>query len=295
MPSVEVTTAAAMAAVSWLEGVARTASGSVALRRVGFGPWRVHEPAEVGAGWRVVAWWPPLTLAVLLEPDASRVADATCGSARLAHRLRARQRRARVHVALLRVLGALVLLTLVAGIPLATARLGVAGLVLGVAALLYLGICTSVATYAGLRRAGVVWRAALLPALRALWPFLALRAAATVQGSVVAGAPPAIVTRVLLGEPAFARWVRPALWDATHRDATCRGVAPEDDAPTLVAEVAAALVDEGGHDALAAARAPDDAAPGDAWCPRCARLYRASLAECAACDGVALVGAGAGA
>lgn len=281
MPTVEMSAAAAMAAVTWLEGAARLPAGAVVLARPGLGAWRVREPSEIGAGWRVVAWWPPLTLAVVLAttPDDATRDDATPDDApraitprRALSRLRARQRRTRASIAVLRACGALVLAGLVAGVPLATHRWGGAGLVASLGAVLYVALVASSAAYSGLRRAGVRPRSALTRAARCLWPFATLRGAAMVQEAVVAGAPNAVVARALLDDTAFASWVRPALWDHAHESHT----------PGVLADVAASLTREEAEQV--AERVPEAAGEGDGWCPRCGMTYRGGVEKCAGCD-----------
>src|SRR4051812_37636551 len=282
MPTVEMSAAAAMAAVTWLEGAARMPAGAVVLARSGLGAWRGREPSEIGAGGRGVAGWPPLTLAGVLAtgPDDPTPDDAprAITPRRALSRLRARQRRARSSIAVLRACGALVLAGLIAGIPLATHRWGGAGLIASLVAVLYVALVASSAAYSGLRNAGVRPRSALARAARCLWPFATLRGAAMVQEAVVAGAPNAVVARALLDDAAFASWVRPALWDHAHGSRTSG----------VLADVAASLTREEAEQV--AGRVPEGAGEGDGWCPRCGMTYRGGVEKCAGCDVVNSVG-----
>jgi hypothetical protein len=93
----------------------------------------------------------------------------------------------------------------------------------------------------------------------------------------VAGAAPLMVARKLLGSAGFAAWVRPRAYDAL-----CDVAEPRD---------ASALSTVVGHSALAAIihAAPTHCDPGERYCPRCARVYRAGIAACAECRGLRLV------
>lgn len=259
-----------LAAVTWLEGVRRLPADAIVLRQAPLAPWRVVEPPPLGGAWSLVAWWSPLTLPIVLTTAERPAAPASPS-------LEAALARTRWTRAILRVLGAVSLVALVVGVPLAAERAGGIGLLASVAALALLDLAIALLTLVALRRLRVSRRAALATSLRALWPFTAPRAAERVLAYAVAPHPPLVVAQALLAPAAFAAWLRPAVYDHVVRRRTLDGALA-----ILPAVVPRALQD------AALATVPEGTAPGEAFCPRCARVYRGEVARCGECEDVAL-------
>ena len=134
--SVDWGTVAVLAVVVWLDGWRRLPTGTLLVARAGFGSWSMRAPwARVGP-FALVALWAPIVVPLLLSPEPATVESARArwrddfpiAVARSKRRLR----RVRAVVALLRVFGLLLILWIIAGIPVATARFGGPGLIYGV-------------------------------------------------------------------------------------------------------------------------------------------------------------------
>jgi hypothetical protein len=265
------------APVTWLDGVRRVPAGALVLRRLLTDRWTVAESADPERTWRLVAWWSPFTLALVVPPggiaadvDTSRELADDVLAARLVRCARA--------LPGLRVLGASVLLGIVIGIPAAVARFDSWGFAAGVAGVLLLALATAVAASYVVRRLGHPWRRATRIAAPLLWPFSAPRAAELVLEHAIAGASPLMVARRLLGAATFASWIRPQAYDALRDEASAR-------------ERASGLLTLLGRSALTAIvqTPPSDCEPDERYCARCARVYRAGTATCAHCHAVALL------
>lgn len=273
-------TAAALRSVTsiptWLDGMRRVPPDALVLRRVLGGQWTVADSGDIGRMWRLVSWWSPVTLALVIPsggiPDADAPTEATDET------LAARLARSQRVVGALRVLGALVIVGIVFGIPAAVARFGAWGFVAALAAVLLLAIAAAAVVVGAMRGAGRGWRRVASITAPLLWPFTAPRAAELVLERAVAGAAPLMIAQRLLGPARFAEWVRPRAYDAL-RD----GVAPPDSTALL------ALVGRTDLTAIVHS-APAQCEAGERYCPRCARVYRASIASCAECRGLRLVG-----
>lgn len=255
-----------LAAITWLEGVRRVPADALVLRRVLGGAWSAAGADDRGRAWHVVAWWSPLTLALVLP--AAGIPDAEVSGGHFVARL-ARVRRT---IVVLRVLGAAVLLAIVFGVPVAVARFGTWGFAAGLAGVLLLALVTALVATRGARVLRYRWRRALRIGSSLVWPFSSPRAAEVLLERAVAGAPPLLVARHLLGEAGFAAWVRPQAYDALSHNRSADATA-------------AVLLDLLGRPALAAiveAR-PSGCGPGDSFCARCARTYRAGTTMCVEC------------
>lgn len=282
--SIDLTTVLLLAAVLWLDGWRRLPRESLVLRRTGVGRWAVVSPwARIGA-LALVALWPPSGM-----PFVVATADAEQGDARLrwprdfavaVARGRRRLRRTRLQVAALRLVGTLLIAWIVVGIPVATARSGVRGLLLGIFGAFCLSTWLALVTGDTLRALGVSWRAALRGSAPLLSPFAAMRAPELVIESALAGVSSLARVAALLEPDDFDRWLRPYAYDSVHGDAP-------DGAPTGVALLVSRLP----RAVLARAVAPPhdaDRQAADAWCPRCTTRYQRDTRECTNCAGVAL-------
>ena len=265
-----VSTALILLAVALSEGIRLTPDGSIVVRRVLFGGWRRVEPLALGRGFTLPGAPTPFVLALVALPSVV----PPSGIRRATTRLRARLRRARVSVALLRALGAVSLLVLVLGVPLATARSGWWGLAVSLATMLALALAQSVVLYAATRRAGGSRGRSAKNAIRVLWPFTTPRGAELLLDQVIDGTPPLVVARALLVPAAFADAVRPLAYDVLHARAEADG------------ELLRALCGVEALEGIVSARP----AEADRYCPRCASGFQPGIAECSECEAVPLVG-----
>jgi hypothetical protein len=267
-----------LAAITWLDGLRRVPVGAIVLQRALHGTWRVAEDAT-DPRWQLVSWWSPFTLALVIPSGGIVPDDGAPPQRQTDDGLAERLTRSRSVVAPLRVLGALAILGIVFGIPAAVARSGAWGFVFSLLGVLLLSVVTWIVVTVVMRQSGRSWRRAIGLAAPLLYPFTTPRAAQVVLGDVVAGAPPLLVARRLLGETGFAAWVRPHAYDAL------RGQANAVDVATLVSLL--------GRPSLTAiiGSAPAQCEPGEGYCPRCARTYRAGTPTCAHCEGLQLVAA----
>lgn len=266
------TTVAILAVVVMLEGVRRIAPDAFVLRRVLWWPWRPGGTLSLGRDWHLVAWPLPVVLPLVLPPDGG-TDDLTVR--RQIARIRARARRARAAGALATGIGSAVHAAVVVGIPLATRRWDVFGLLVSLEAVLLLCVVQALVTHAGLRRAGAGRRAAFVTAVKVVWPFTAPRAAELVQEQVVRGAEPMAACAALLGRERLLDSLRARVYDAIqHGDRS--GGRQVLEALYTTNEIATFL------------RQPPSSATG-AFCPRCASEYRAGITECANCEGVSVL------
>jgi hypothetical protein len=264
-----------LAAVTWLDGVRRVPPDALVLRRVFGGRWTVADPADVGRTFRLVSWWSPVTLPLVIPSGGIPEADSPTGAR--TETLAARLERSGRVVGALRVLGALVVAGIVLGIPAAVALFGAWGFAAALGAVLLLGVAMAAVVAGAVRGVGRSWRRAARIGAPLLYPFTAPRAAELVLQHAVAGEPPLMVARQLLGPDGFAAWVRPQAYDALRANAGAR------DASALMTLV--------GHSGLAAIvhAVPAQCEAGECYCPRCARVYRAGTVACAECGGPRLI------
>jgi hypothetical protein len=263
-----------LAAVTLLDGVRRVPAGALVVRRVLAGPWTVAD-RETEPGLRLVSWWNPFTLPLIIPsgglPDVDALVEQSHDS------LDARLARARRVVSFLRLLGAAVVLAIVIGVPAAIARYDAWGLAASLSVVMLLSVAIAIVVACAVRTGGRGWRRAMRIAAPLLYPFSAPRAAELVLGHTVGGAAPLMVARSLLGAAAFAAWVRPQAYDAMQGDASMR------DRRGLVA-----LIGQSGV-AQIVGTPPAHCGSGERYCARCARVYRADTTTCPECQGLPLV------
>ncbi|HEY9226505.1 MAG TPA: hypothetical protein VIP11_07665 [Gemmatimonadaceae bacterium] len=260
----ELGTAAALLAVATAEGVRRIPDGSIVLRRIAFGPWRVARIVNLGAGVGVVSLCIPLSLPVVL-PDLS--VDTSQGTRRIVTQLRARARRARRSLIALRLFGMSILVALVIGVPVATSRYGEWGLVVSAATVMLGTIAQATVAWRALRRLGDTNAVALRRTLPLLSPFGAPRACEVVQTRILTGLPPLVVAHLLLGEEALLREMRPELYDIAR-----------DERSTWLDSMG---ITERVH---AFTAQPADSAWRGSFCPRCGTSFHDGFAECSGCE-----------
>lgn len=255
-----------LGALTLLDGVRRLPRGAHVLRRVGNGDWSVATPEEDGRR-LLVSWWTPFTLRLAVPPSHPEGGRAD----RLAERLPRTWR----WIAELRVLGAMVLIGVVVGIPVATETLGWRGLLLALLGIEMIAVAITATALLVLRRLGLGMRAALRQAAGLLSPFAAPRAAEIVLEQAIAGAPPLLTIRQLVPRRAFDSWIRPRAHDLLHGDAPAD---PELEDVLTRSDLARIV-----------GAPPQDRLPHEPWCARCGRIYRTSTSCCADCDALQLM------
>ena len=251
-------TAALLAAIVVLEGARRVKAGDIAFRRLLAGGWTAGLLDADRRRWNLVSWLPPVWTTVVVPAERTTPIEPPAT-------MPARLRSARPWFLTLSILGALVLVALIGGIPFAEQRSTGVGVLLAIGAVLLLAVATaSVAAWArarlGLPRG---------PAWSALSPFAAPAAAERLLEDVLARFPTLAVARALLTADQFRLWIRPRAYDASSQ--------PDP-------ELREAL----DRDELTAILSPPSAG-GDAtlYCPRCGAMYRDGT-ECSDCEGVTL-------
>ena len=285
--SVDPSTVALLAAVLWLDGWRRVAPRTTVLVRVGPGPWSVRAPWGRLGPFALVGWWPPITMPVLLPAPAAATSPDDYGGwpadfdIALA-RGRRRLRRVRMRVAVLRVLGVLLVLWIVFGIPLWTSRFGGAGLLGGIGGAFLLAAVLTVLVSFALRALCVPWSSSVRRVVHLLSPFSATQAPELVLAAALDRLDPLARMAVLLGETRFLTWVRPLAYDALHGRVTASG-ADDSSIASLVRDLPRTLLTRA---VCGEAGAAEGVA---AHCPRCTRTYRDDTATCGDCGGLALV------
>ena len=255
------------------------------LRRTGLGGWRVVEPwARLGT-FALVALWPPagvpLVVAAAAGADTRAAAAWMRDFAVSVARARRRLRRTQVQVAALRAVGMLLIVWIVVGIPVATARSGVHGLLFGILGAFCLSTWLAIVVAGAVRELGASWRVALRASGALVSPFAAVRAPEVVIEAALGDVPALARVAALLDEGDFDAWLRPHAYDLVHDRVHPRGATG---LASLVAQLPNAVlarpVSVSGGDA--------DRQAGTTCCPRCATMYRESATECVQCPGVAL-------
>ena len=247
-------TIAILALLTLIEGVRRVPAGSVVLRRVLLGPWTVERP-EPAERLRLLSWWSPIVTTIVLAP---REAYHKTSVPQLRERLTVRE----LYTPLfdLRVLGALELVALVVGLPLAMQRWGAMGFLVALGVILLL----CVAIFVRLRFSGMKWRRAL----PFLYPFGAPRAAEVLLEDAVRDVAPSIVTSALLPADAFLGWMRPFVYDASNGGEVERRFLEGLNLKELRESLAQRPASQNGQQSL--------------WCPRCGAtfIHGDSCSEC---------------
>lgn len=255
------------------------------LRKPGIGGWRVAEPWARFGAFALVALWPPLIVPVVVATADAGTGDSprwTRDFAIAVARGRRRLRRTRLQVGALRAIGALLIGWIVVGIPVATARSGLDGLLLGILGALCLSTWLAIVVAGTVRELGASWRAALRASAPLVSRFAAVRAPEVAVDAALGGLPALARIAALLGDRAFDAWLRPHAYDALHGR-------PHADGMQRVARLASVLPPVVLARATAAATGEKEREAGIAYCPRCSTSYGRDAADCANCTGVALV------
>jgi len=277
----DVSIALVLYAVVVTEGMRRLPARAVVMRRFLFGRWSIAGPGQLPAGLRLLTWCPSASAPLALAPAAD--VDSFLGVRRRIHRMQARLRRTRGHVAWLRALGALAMVAFVAGVPAATHRAGIIGLLAALGVVVTIAAIAALIVFRALRRIGVSNGAAFVAAARVLNPFATPHASELVETRAARGAPVLCAAWVLAGGPAVVGAERPLVFDAL------RGRADDPDARALRAFVGDADLETTLY------RGGERFGDGNrTFCPRCGSEYVVETSDCADCVGVALVGSGHG-
>jgi hypothetical protein len=255
-----------LGALTLLDGVRRIPAGAHLLRRVGSGAWTVTTPDD-DARRLLFPWWPSFVLRLIVAPaqPADERADDLAGRLRRVGRL----------VMVLRLLGAMVLVGVVFGIPIATETWGWRGLLIALLAVEVIAAVVVATAILALRRLGLRGRTALRLGSGLLSPFATPRAAELVLHHAIAGVPPLRAIRQLVPPSAFDAWIRPRAHDLLHA-----GHAAGD------AELEAALPRVELERIIGAP--PPHRLPREPWCGRCGRVYRERTSCCADCNALSL-------
>ncbi|HET9004165.1 MAG TPA: hypothetical protein VFN39_09240 [Gemmatimonadaceae bacterium] len=278
------TTVLLLAVVLWLDGWRRVPREALLLRKTGLGGWRVVEPwARLGA-FALVALWPPLIVPLVVTTGDTGSAATPWWRRDFAiavARGRRRLRRTRLQVGALRAIGVLLSGWIVVGIPIATARSGLNGLLLGILGAFCLSTWLAIVAAGTVRELGASWRAALRASAPLVSPFTAVRAPEVVTDAALGGLPALARVAALLDERELGAWLRPHAYDVLHGRAAAglpAGLA------RLVAQLPADLLGR----SVGAAPSGAEREAGTAYCPRCATTYQESATSCVHCSEVAL-------
>jgi hypothetical protein len=287
--SVDYGTMGLLAIVLWLDGWRRLPADALLVARAGSGPWRVRAPWATVGPLALVALWAPLVVPVLLVREGTAAADHCRWmddfSVSVA-RARRRYRRMRGILAALRIIGLLLTIWVIVGIPLAAARFGGPGLIYSVLIAFVLALESMFGAAMALRSLGYPVGRSIRTTLQLLSPFSAPRAAEIVTTAAVGPLHTLAPIVALVGEGGFLRWIRPWAYDAVSgREQT------GDRAPEMIARLIAGLP----ASVLERATSPAALDPGGdcaRYCPRCTRAYREVVTTCSACDDLPLVAVG---
>jgi hypothetical protein len=248
-----------------LEGLGRPPKGSVLLRRHGIGRWRMA--GETRSWLRVVSLLPPFTTSIILRPaDPGEESDMDG--------VLKRRRTARLAAIPLNLLGAVIALGLLVGLPLVLVRRSAWEFLLAALALLLLTCLSALTGSIALQRMGMPKEPARKMARRWLSPFAAPGAAQNLLELALADVPPPFAARLLLRDSELRKWLRPRAYDLLQGRASDPDLMESFPAPVLMALVRSQPLDA------------DPAAA--AWCPRCGKSFRNAV-NCTKCPDVPLV------
>jgi len=249
------------AALVLLEGLRRVPAGGLVVGAIAWNGWKPAGEAEPRTRWRLVSWWSPVAPALVLPPLDG---PATVPTDELTARLEVARRAA----PWLAGGGALTLMALVLGLPLAAARFGGLGFLAGAAAAVVLALATASAGGLALRRLGPAGASRRGRVLGWCSPFASGRVLEGVYEAALAGASPAQALRALTEPSVFAAWARARAYDVVRGGAADPDLSAAADTATLKSIVASEPpMDPGGR----------------SYCPRCAATWSMSRGSCPDC------------
>ncbi len=262
---------ALLAFVLTAEGVTRTGADKPVLRLGITGRWRLTSGIPVWRDWRLTSWLPSLVVSLPLSPRQA-AAEPKLGGASSAIETLGSIRGA---LTLVRVLGSFECVILVIGVPWATGRFAVAGLVSSVIFAALLSTEIAVVTALALRDAGIPFRDAVRASARLLSPFSAPRAGEVLVGLILATESHASLILGLADRVEVAAALRHVIHDL-QKSGSAAQVMP------WQAEVAFSLSEKEKQHAL---QAPQYAIAGKlAYCPRCGTVYQRASKVCSDCS-----------
>jgi hypothetical protein len=253
-------------AVAALEWVRKLEGDECILRRDPLGRWRVVYPLRLWRQWHIVSWFPPFFFTVVLPPSlgrrpaVSQLGTGDITGTRLFQTVR--------------VLGSVALLTLLLGIPWATSRFGLMGILVSVAWLLLLTLMNQVFVVAVLRREGVTLLPALRKATSLLSPFAMPLTSETLFSRRFIGAPRMASIRSLTGESDFQLLIQPFAFDLETARVSVGDPWLEEIALSFSKRERARI----------AGAVPAGLLPGQRYCPRCGGIYRGTFVKCSECS-----------
>ena len=261
-------TTAALLAVLLAEGIRRLPAGAIVLRRTLRGNWRIVHGPTARTEWRLVSIWAPFFEHLVVQarsPAELLTAIDDDGRGEIARRLPSR-----LTTASLRIAGAVALLGVAVGVPVATASFGVSGLVAALVGVFAFAAFVATAAAALLRRKLGGWGDAFVSARALASPFGAPRAAEVLLQRIVGDLPSASALQTLMRRDDLDLWLRVHAYDALESGALVAGHGSRGRLEAIVAVV------------------PQDCHPGDRFCPRCAAVFLPHMEECSDCTSVVL-------
>jgi hypothetical protein len=250
-----------------LESLQVVPARAVLFRRIGIGPWRAADATDRR---RLLFVAPGAPLLMGLVATDAHGGEATRSETRATAlpTLRSRLARLRWATRFLRVSGALQVVLLVLGVPVAVSSHGAIGLGAAVAACLVLGAVSCAVATRAWRRVVDPRRPRIGRLLRWCWPFSAPGAAQDILQESLRGAPVVAVAHALLEPERFRAWVRPLAYDHLAGEPVpgLREIMSDGELGELVAR----------------APASDDTS-AVSHCPRCGALYAVAAGTCARC------------
>lgn len=254
-----------LALLTLLDGLRRVPAGALVLRKVVGGTWKV---VEFRPGYRLVSWWPPLTTTLIVAPGTKP--SGRHGENRSADLERGLER-VRRDATFLLISGAVSLVSLVGGLPLAMRWWGAMGFLAGLMVVGFFALLAAGASYYAGGKLRLATRERLAFALPRLNPFASPGAGEALLERALEGTQPVAVARLLMTAAEFERWIRPRAFDAVQGTK-----APGSD--ELVNVMGFRQLRD-----LVAARPPGVAAVSP-WCPRCGSEFGPSAHRCATCE-----------
>ena len=253
-------------AVAALEWVRKLEGDECILRRDPLGRWRVVYPLRLWRQWHLVSWFPPFFLTVVLPPSLGRRAAVSQRGTGHITGMRLFQT--------VRALGAVALLTLLLGIPWATSRFGLMGILISVAWLFLLTLVNQGFVIAILRREGATLGQALKKSTTLLSPFAMPLSAETLFSRRFIGAPRMASIRSLTGESEFQLLIQPFAFDLESARVSVSDPWLEEIALSFSKRERARI----------AGAVPAGLLPGQKYCPRCGGIYRETFVRCSECS-----------
>ena len=252
-----------LALLTLLDGLRRVPAGALVLRRAFGGKWAVVEMRE---GYRMVSWWPPLAMTVVLAPPTGE----PLGRGRK-DELEGDFEKARGRVLTLQVLGLLSLAALVVVVPVAIRWWGGMGFLSALLGVLALSWLITGLSYHFSKPLNLTTRQRLLFALPRMNPFATPAAGEALLERTLREAEPLAVAKLLIEESEFARWIRPLAYDWAEGLEVERG-------DELMRVVGRKRLKE-----IITTR-PARVEAHSPWCPRCGSEFGSASTECPTCE-----------